>query len=89
MIGASSTAAALKYVELWKHRGYSDDIPDKVPDTIMHNGLAPSYKAIAIALLKNDTRLASLGMEAFTSKWYSPLKAIELGVRESSQLKLF
>jgi len=88
-IGVSSTTAALNYVELWKHRDYFDDIPDEVPDLIMHAGLAPSYKAIAIALLKNDTRLASLGMGAFTSKWYSPLKAIELGVKKSPQFTLF
>jgi predicted phosphoadenosine phosphosulfate sulfurtransferase len=88
-IGVSSTTAVLSYVELWKHRDYFDDIPDEVPDVIMHAGLAPSYKAIAIALLKNDTRLSSLGMGTFTSKWYSPLKAIELGVKENPQLTLF
>lgn len=85
----SSTTAVLSYINAWKNRDYSDDIPDAVPDAIMNDGLAPSYKAIAIALLKNDMRLSSLGMEAFTSEWYSVLKGIELGVKTGSQLKLF
>lgn len=40
--------------------------------------LAPSYKAIAFALLRNDVRLHSLGFEAGESDWYGVLKREEL-----------
>ena len=43
-----------QYVSEWRLRGYSMDIPDEVPAALMAEDLAPSYKAIAIAILKND-----------------------------------
>jgi len=67
-----------EYVEKWKGRGYADDIPDEVPDVLMKDQLAPSYKAIAIAILKNDHPMQSLGFEPKASKWYGILKRIEL-----------
>ena len=41
-------------------------------------GLAPSYKAIAIALMKNDMNLLSLGFSSEPSAWYGFLKRDEL-----------
>jgi len=56
--------------------------------------LAPSYKAIAIAILKNDHSLKSLGFEEKKSGWYHALKKIEISQREENknkdiQLELF
>ncbi len=77
----------LQYIETWKERGYSQDIPDEVPDELMNEGLAPSYKAICFALLKNDMQLTSLGYSATNSKWYGVLKRIEIEGRTSQKNK--
>jgi len=78
------------YISTWRARGYGQDIPDEVPDELMREGLAPSYKAIAIALLSNDLLLSSLGYSTPHSKWYDALKRIEIDARnETDQLKLF
>ncbi len=69
------------YLEHWKHCGYPDDIPDEVPDALMRLNLAPSWKAIAIAILKNDLHFTSLGFSVAHSKWYDVLKKIELDAR--------
>ena len=80
-----------EYVETWKKRGYPDDIPDEVPNELMRQGLAPSYKAIAIAILKNDLKLESLGFSGSKSEWYGVFKRIELGLKTepARQLRLF
>lgn len=70
-----------KYIYLWKNQGYKDDISDEVPEGLMRLNLAPSYKAICIALLKNDHNLISLGMSAPKSRWYNELKKIEIDER--------
>lgn len=44
----------------------------------MKNNLAPSYKAVVIAILKNDHNLVSLGFKAPVSVYYSILKRKEL-----------
>ena len=70
-------------------RGYLDDIPDEVPHELSDELLAPSYKAIAIAILNNDLQLTSLGFEPRQSKWYSVLKRIEIDARPNDQQRLF
>lgn len=70
-----------KYISDWKNKGYCTDIPDEVPDILMDLKLAPSYKAIALCLLKNDMHLEGLGFSAPSSSWYSYLKRIELKER--------
>jgi predicted phosphoadenosine phosphosulfate sulfurtransferase len=76
--------------------GYPDDIPDEVPNELMRLGLAPSYRAIAVAILQNDLNFYSLGFASPTSPWYSALKRIEIAARPipahehvSVQLRLF
>lgn len=44
-------------------RCYSDGIPDEVPAKLMKTMRAPSCKAIAIAILRNDMRFYSLGFK--------------------------
>lgn len=67
--------------------GYPDDIPDEVPISLMNRNLAPSYKAICLALLKNDHNLESLGFSAKKSEWYSAFKRVEIEGRENKKLK--
>lgn len=80
-----------KYIRTWEGRCYKNGIPDEVPKEIFDK--APSYKAIAIAILKND--ISILGFERPKSKWYSVLKKIEIESRkdyrpkETKQLSLF
>lgn len=49
---------------------------------------APSYKAIALAILKND--MTDLGFTPPVSAWYSELKRIEIEARGGErQMRLF
>jgi predicted phosphoadenosine phosphosulfate sulfurtransferase len=70
-----------KYIKEWMLRGYLDNIPDEVPDALMDESLAPSYKAIAIAILRNDHHMTALGFQAPKSIWYNALKRIEINQR--------
>ena len=58
--GKCATERAEEYVQTWRRRCYSTDIPDEVPKKVMQSGRAPSYKAIALAILRNDLQLYSL-----------------------------
>jgi predicted phosphoadenosine phosphosulfate sulfurtransferase len=46
---------------------------------------APSYKAIALAILKND--ITDLGFTPPASAWYSELKRIEIEARGGERQK--
>jgi len=70
-----------KYISQWMTCGYPDGIPDEVPDALMKKKLAPSYKAIAIAILKNDMHLSELGFASPVSEWYGALKKEEIAER--------
>lgn len=71
-----------QYIAQWKRRGYVDDIPDEVPMPLMRLNLAPSYKAIAFAILRNDVTFKSLGFEGVPSEWYGALKGVEIRARQ-------
>lgn len=49
------------YVKTWENRCYSKGIPDEVSGKLMKSMRVPSYKAIAVAILKNDLHLRALG----------------------------
>ena len=70
-----------EYIETWKGRGYGADIPDEVPDELLSAGVAPSYKAVALAILKNDWHATTLGFSAPKSPWYGAFKSIEIRQR--------
>jgi predicted phosphoadenosine phosphosulfate sulfurtransferase len=70
-----------QYIESWLVRGYERGIPDEVPMPLMRLGLAPSHRAIAEALLRNDMALLSLGFSPPRSEWYGALKRIEINAR--------
>ncbi len=53
----------------------------------MKSGRVPSYKAIALALLKNDHALQSLGFAGKLTDWYTVLKK-EKQEKESKQMRL-
>jgi predicted phosphoadenosine phosphosulfate sulfurtransferase len=70
----------MDYVRVWESRGYAEGIPDEVPDGLMRENLAPSYRQIATAILKNDSRV--IGAVPKKTKWYYELKRIELSERQ-------
>jgi len=78
-----------KYIKTWEQRCYFNGIPDEVPIRIDQLNKAPSYKRIAMAILKNDLEL--IGVTPKKSIYYSMLKRIEIDKREtkSKQLRLF
>lgn len=70
-----------EYLKSWKKKGYPNDIPDEVPSVLMNKNLAPSYKAICLALLRNDMNMEALGFSAPKSHWYSAIKRVEIEAR--------
>lgn len=78
-----------EYEREWVRRCYFDGIPDEVPKIIDSDHLAPSWKRIAFALLKNDMAMEALGNTPKQSSWYGVLKRIELRKETWIQLMLF
>jgi predicted phosphoadenosine phosphosulfate sulfurtransferase len=78
-----------QYIKTWEQKCYFNGIPDEVPIRIDQLNKAPSYKRIAMAILKNDLEL--IGIAPKKSIYYSMLKKIEIDKREtkSKQLTLF
>ena len=79
-----------QYIKTWEQRCYSNGIPDEAPERLEALNKVPSYRKIALAILKNDYSLKSLGMQVNVSNYYHELKRIELKNRNTNkQLKLF
>jgi predicted phosphoadenosine phosphosulfate sulfurtransferase len=81
-----------KWVEIWKSRGYSHDIPDQAPDIFEQENMAPSYRRICLAIMKNDIQLQSLGYNREPCQVYNVIKRAELkqrGVIKHCQMRLF
>ena len=74
--GKNATGRITAYTKMWENRCYSDGIPDEVPELLARTNRAPSWKKIAICLLRNDFKLRGLG---FTEASYDAalVKSIE------------
>ncbi len=72
------------YVRVWEERCYKNGIPDEVPIGIQKSMRAPSYRAIAEAILQNDLALYTLGFQPHISHWYRVVKSEKLK-QESTQ----
>jgi predicted phosphoadenosine phosphosulfate sulfurtransferase len=59
--GNTVTEKVNKYLKTWESRCYSDGIPDEVPALLARTLRAPSYKAIAMAILRNN--INEIGIE--------------------------
>ena len=89
LINGNTTILKVKgYIQTWKNRCYSEDIPDNITDKLIQSGRVPSYKAITLAILKNDLTLKSLGFEGNKSKYYDILKN-EKKLNDSDQMRMF
>ena len=80
--GKSASSKVAAYMRAWEDRCYSEGIPDCVPDEIARIGLAPSYKAIAMAILLN--RYSLLGIVPQSTIWFDKPE-----VRPEGQISLF
>lgn len=92
LTGATLRERVHQYVAAWESRGYAQGLPDEVPAELERLGLAPSYKAIAVAILRNDHALLSLGGVPRVSGWYGAIKQVEIAARpkpERPQLEMF
>lgn len=69
-----------------ERRCYFNDIPDEVSHLIQASNRAPSWKAIAMAILRNDHNLHSLGFQTIEPKIFWEL--IEMGKEPDKQMKL-
>jgi predicted phosphoadenosine phosphosulfate sulfurtransferase len=73
----------LHYIKTWESQGYCDGIPDEVPNVLMELNLAPSYKAICIAIMKNDVQLQFLGYGKEKCNAYNAIKRNEINMRNN------
>ena len=76
-----------RWIKDWTIKGYTNDIPDEVPVVLMQLGLAPSYKAVALALLRNDMNMEALGYSPKRSEWYGAFKRVEIAARSQDKTK--
>lgn len=61
-----------RYIETWENRCYSGGVPDEVPQLLAVTLRAPSYKAIAMAILRND--MSELGFSSQESELTQQLR---------------
>jgi predicted phosphoadenosine phosphosulfate sulfurtransferase len=66
------------YVETWETRCYSDGIPDEIPESLSKALRAPSYKSIALCLLRNDRQLKGLGFHVADTELVQALKSKDI-----------
>ena len=81
-----------KYIKSWEKRCYQKGIPDEIPLAIERKTNHPSYRRIAISILKNDPSLKHLGKSPKKTQIYYDLKRkelIESGKLKQIQTKLF
>jgi predicted phosphoadenosine phosphosulfate sulfurtransferase len=50
------------YEKTWEQRCYKNGIPEEIPGKLEKTLRVPSYKAVALAILKNDLYFYSLGL---------------------------
>ena len=62
----------------WENRCYSNGIPDAVQAKLQASGRAPSWRAVAIAILRNDHNLHTIGFQATETRLSTDLyKSLE------------
>ncbi len=69
-------------------RCYKDGIPDEVPAKLAAAGRAPSWKSIAMCLLKNDMHLRGIGFGRTDSSLVDDLYR-KKREEENPQIRLF
>lgn len=75
--GRTTTERINSYVEVWRNRCYSDDIPDDAPKKLRDSLRVPSYRAIAECILRNDLKLYGLGFRPEVKPAYLAVKKLQ------------
>lgn len=78
-----------EYIQMWEERCYQDGIPDELPPLLEKSQRAPSWKSIAMCLLKNDLNMHGLGFAPNVSPIYSILKREEISKRVNETRDMF
>lgn len=86
--GLPITQKVKEYVQRWESRCYPGGICDEVPAKVAKSGRAPSYKAIAMCILKNDLHLRGIGFDVEENDLCKDLRN-EHNRKKSKQLNLF
>jgi predicted phosphoadenosine phosphosulfate sulfurtransferase len=73
-------------VNIWKNRCYFEGIPDSISAELSRSKRIPNYKAIALAILRNDHNLYSLG---FSERHSDIVEMLTKRTADSKQLVLF
>ena len=71
--GGTIASKVMAWEARWADRCYPSGIPDDVPDGLLYSGRVPSWKAIALALLRNDLHLRALGFSVLEPPWVQGL----------------
>jgi len=69
--GNTVTEKIEKYIAVWESRCYSSGLPDEVPPLLAQTLRVPSYKAIAMAILRNNPN--ELGFDVIPPAWVAQL----------------
>lgn len=69
------------YISKWESQGYPEGIPDEADSKLELLNMAPSYRAICRAIMKNDNHLVNLGYSKGKCESYGIIKRIELAER--------
>lgn len=78
----------ISYISTWERRDYQAGIPDEADAKLEASGIAPSYRHICKAILKNDVALKSLGFSRQKTDSYSMLKKIEIEARNNKNERI-
>jgi len=77
------------YLEVWEKRCYlNNGIPNELPPGLASTNRAPSWKSIAVAILRNDHNLYSLGFARPVSDQAEMLRQQKLRL-DSPQIDMF
>jgi predicted phosphoadenosine phosphosulfate sulfurtransferase len=78
------------FISTWEKRCYPNGLSDFAPRCLEKMCGVPSYRVIALAILKNDVTMKSLGFTPPPSRVYSQIKRAEIRARgTSNQYELF
>ena len=77
--GNTTTDKINNYIQVWESRCYSEGLPDEIPALLAATLRVPSYKAIAVAILRNNVN--EVGYSVGTTDICEQLRRSQLNQR--------
>ena len=89
-LGKTTTQRVKAYVAMWESRCYSDGIPEEIPPLLSKTGRAPSWKDIALCILKNDLLLKGIGFSSdnYNKKLVNALRDMNSDKPKQEEMRL-